>query len=222
VTLDSPATVLPETIYRSLRDGILEQRDAPGVALTESAVADRYGVARPTAKIAIERLVGEGLLRREAHRAARVPELDRDDVVDLFDNRAIVEGAAIESLARRGTVPSAAQEAQRALLERARDEAPFAELDIAFHRALVAGQPSPRLARMHDLLMGEIELCLAQVQAGRLLTAAAIGRQHQGILDAVAASDPDRAGRLAREHIIGSRDLLVAHYESAPSRTPRK
>ena len=31
------------------------------------------------------------------------------------------------------------------------------EADIAFHRAIGSGQPSPRLAHLHALLMGEIE-----------------------------------------------------------------
>lgn len=206
--------VLPDTIYESLRGGILEQRDAPGATITESAVALRYGVARPTAKIAIERLVAEGLLRREAHKTARVPSLGRDDILDLFENRATVEAAAIAALAQGGAIPAAALDAHRALLSRAGAEASFAQEDIAFHRALVAGQPSPRLARMHALLMGEIELCIGQVQAHRLLTARAVASQHQGILDAVTAGDTVLAERLTREHIVGTRERLLAHYDS--------
>ena len=204
------ASVLPEAIYARLRVGIIEQSYQPGSTITESTVALRFGVARPTAKIAIERLVSEGLLRRELHQAARVPQLDRDDIVDLFDNRAVVESAAAGALAATGAVPAAALLAHRALLANTRD---FAENDIAFHRALVAGQPSPRLARMHALLMGEVELCIGQVQAAHLLTAAEVGAQHQGILDAITRGDVDAASRLIREHITGARDVLLAHVD---------
>jgi DNA-binding GntR family transcriptional regulator len=206
--------VLPDSIYESLRGSILEQRDPPGTSVTESAVALRFGVARPTAKLAIERLVAEGLLRREAHRAARVPELSRDDIVDLFVSRAVVESAAVSALAGRGTIPAAALAAHRSLQQQARIDGAFAEEDIAFHRELVAGQPSPRLARLHSLLMGEIELCIGQVQAHHLLTAQDVAQQHQRILDAVTAGDATRAGRLTREHIDGSRERLLAHYDS--------
>ena len=207
------ASVLADSISDALRAEIVEQRNAPGAAVTESAVSVRFGVARPTAKIAIERLVAEGLLRREAHHAARVPELGRDDIVDLFANRAIVESAALAALARGGTIPAAALAAHRALLERARSDASFAQEDIAFHRELVAAQGSPRLARMHGLLMGEIELCIGQVQAHQLLTARDVVSQHQSILDAVVAGDADRAARLTREHIAGTRERLLAHYD---------
>ena len=89
----------------------------------------------------------------------------------------------------------------------------FAKFDILFHRALVAGQPSPRLTRMHELLMGEIELCIGQVQAARLLTAAEVGAQHQGILDAITAGDSQAAARLTHDHIAHSRDALLAHVD---------
>ncbi|MEP6478397.1 MAG: GntR family transcriptional regulator [Rhodoglobus sp.] len=211
------SSVLPETIYDELRTRIIAQADAPGSTITESAVALRFGVARPTAKTAIERLVAEGLLRREAHHAARIPELSREDIVDLYDNRAVVEGAAIAALAAGGAIPAEALDAHRAMQSGAAANEPFATYDIAFHRALVAGQPSLRLARMHGLLMGEIELCIGQVQANHLLTATDVASQHQGILDAVVAGDAALAERRARDHIDGARDKLLAQWDSVHS-----
>lgn len=201
--------VLPDSIAEQLRAGILSQADAPGTTVTESAVALRFGVARPTARLAIDRLVADGLLRRGAHRSARVPELSRDDIIDLFDNRAVIESVAMAALAASGTIPAAALNAHRALGASEN----FAAHDIAFHRSLVAGQPSPRLAHLHSLLMGEIELCIGQVQAARLLGAAEVAAQHQGILDAITAGDADEASRLTKDHIAGARDALLQHVD---------
>ncbi|MBX9472007.1 GntR family transcriptional regulator [Microcella sp.] len=213
-------TRVPDAVYEALRESILNQSEAPGAAVTEQAIADRFGVARPTAKVALERLVADGLLRRTAHKTARVPELTRDDIVDLYANRAIVEEAALRTLAADGVVPLAAIAAQRMLADAARDASssaattPLARADIAFHRALVEAQRSPRLARLHALLMGEIELCTGQVQAHRLLALDDVVAQHQGILDAVTAGDPELAGSLTRAHIEGARDRLLARYDS--------
>jgi len=217
MTTDATSGVLPDAIYSALRSAIISQDIAPGTSVTESAAALRFGVARPTAKTAIEKLVADGLLRREMHQTARVPRLSRADIVDLFDSRAVVESAAIGALASGGTLPADALAAHRALLAAASDSTGddgFATHDIAFHRALVAGQSSPRLARMHALLMGEIELCIGQVQANHLLTATEVGAQHQGILDAVTAGDAGLAETLTREHIVGSRDRLLAHFDT--------
>jgi len=206
--MSNSAAVLPGAIYDGLRSRIISQADGPGSTITESGVALRFGVARPTAKVAIERLVGEGLLRREPHHAARVPELTSDDIEDLYDSRAIIESAAI---ARLDGIPADALNAHRALLESGAD---FAQHDIAFHRALVAGQSSVRLARMHALIMGEVELCIGQVQAAHLLSAGDVAKQHQGILDALLAGNRDRAAQLTREHVEVSRDALLAHRSS--------
>lgn len=204
MTETTPA-VLPESVAGRLRASIVAQTDAPGASITESAVALRYGVARPTARLAIDRLVADGILRREAHRAARVPQLDRHDIADLYDTRAVLESAAVALLP---AVPPAAATAHRAL----RGSEDFAAHDIAFHRALVAGCSSTRLARLHDQLMGEVELCIGQVQAANLLSAADVAQQHQRILDAIAVGDAAAAADLTRDHIQAARDALLQHH----------
>jgi DNA-binding GntR family transcriptional regulator len=212
MSLNTASTVLPEAIYDELRADILSQLIAPGSTVTESAVAIRFGVARPTAKLAIEKLVTEGLLRRETHQAARVPVLSREDVVDLLDNRAIVEGAAVARLAVDGTIPAEALAAHHAI-QSLGDGDSLAALDIAFHRALVTGQSSVRLQRMHALLMGEIELCIGQVLAGGLRTTSDVSAEHQHILDAVMAGDARLAEQLTRDHIAVTRARLLARFD---------
>lgn len=208
MAVEPQASVIPEAIYEDLRSSIIAQEVAPGARVTESTVAARFGVARQTAKVAIERLVAEGLLRRETHKAARVPELTAAEIADIYDSRAVVESAAV---ARLEGIPAAALAAHRALIDAGAD---FARQDIAFHRALVAGQSSSRLARMHALIMGEVELCIGQVQAAHLLSAEDVAEQHQGILDSILAGDSDRAARLTSEHIAVSRDRLLAYVDS--------
>lgn len=211
----SAADAVPASaVYETLRERILDQSEPPGATLTEAAIVLRFGVARPTAKLAIERLVAEGLLRRERHHAAHVPDLSRDDIRDLYDARALVEPEAMAALAREGRIPAAALAAHRALLDSTRSGRSIAREDAEFHRSLVAAQPSPRLTRLHELLMGEIELCIGQVQANHLLSAGRVAEQHQGILDAVTAGDTELARRRALQHIENARDALLAHYDS--------
>ncbi|MBG6108757.1 GntR family transcriptional regulator [Frigoribacterium sp. CG_9.8] len=209
-------TSVPEAVYEALRESIVSIAEPPGAVFTETAIASRYGVARPTAKAALERLVAEGLLARRAHHSAQVPELSRHDIDDLYGNRAILEEEAMRHLALEGVVPVAALARHRELLENVRsdDRAALARADIDFHRALVLGQSSPRLAKMHGLLMGEIELCIGQVQSHQLIRPTDVAEQHQGILDAIAAGDAALAGRLTREHIFTARDRLLSKFDA--------
>lgn len=216
-TTTADAAVRPDAVVASLRTAILAGVIAPGAAVTEALVSDGFGVARPTARIAIDRLVADGLLEREPHHAARVKVLGRDDIVDLFAARAAVEAAAVELLAGTARVPVAASAAHEQLLALDADASYWA-LDLAFHRALVQGAPSRRLPRLHDQLMGEIELALAQVDAHRLRSTREVAAEHGRILDAVAAGDAALAEHLTRAHILSSRDRLLAHDDSLPGR----
>jgi DNA-binding GntR family transcriptional regulator len=62
-----------EALAMTLRERVLDGQIDAGAGLTESDVAARYDVSRPTAKTAISLRVHEGLLRREAHKSAYVP-----------------------------------------------------------------------------------------------------------------------------------------------------
>ncbi len=217
MAMTTDATVRPDAVVAALRGQILDATLAPGATVTEALVSDRFAVARPTARIAIDRLVAEGLLVREPHHAARVRRLDRDDIADLFASRAAIEAAAVELLAASADVPAAAR-ANHDALGALDPDASYAPADIAFHRSLVQGSPSTRLPKLHDLLMGEIELAIAQVEAHRLRSVAEVTAEHGRILDAVAAGDPDLAGRLARAHILSSRDRLLAHFDHTHGR----
>lgn len=215
------SSIRPDAVVTALRNAVLTQRLAPGTAVTEAHVSRAYEVARPTARIAIDRLVADGLLTREPHHAARVRLLGRDDIDDLFVSRAALEMTAVELLAASATVPADAVAAHRELLAQPAG-ASFTAADLAFHRSLVHGTSSTRLPRLHDLLMGEIELGIAQVEAHRLRSGDEVAAEHQAILDAIADGDVERSGHLARAHVLASRDQLVAHYDSTHAPRPEK
>ncbi len=213
-TTRQKALPLSEAVYDALRESIVTLGDQPGAVLTENGIATRYGVARPTAKAALERLVREGLLWRSAHRAAQVPKLSRADVEDLYATRLLVEEAAVTSLAGRGLVPPSALRAQEEIqkFSSSGEDAPFANPDLAFHKALVEGHGSPRLARMHQLIMGEIQLCMGQLQSHQLLRAQEIVSQHRMLLDAIQERDPELASFMIRRHITNARDRLLTRF----------
>lgn len=212
MTTPDGGVVLPDAVLVALRAAVLDGTIAPGEAVTEAFVSRSFGVARPTARIAIDRLVAAGVLAREPHHSARVRELGDADVIDLFAARTAIESAAAEQLAAHATVPPAAL-AAHAQFQALADGASYLAADIAFHRALVHGSGSARLPKLHDLLMGEVELAISQIAARGLRTAHEVAPEHAAILDAISAGDAELAARLTRTHIHSSRDRLLAHLE---------
>lgn len=188
----------------------------PGVQVTESLVASRFGIARPTARAAIDRLVQEGLFRRSAHTSARVPQMTADDINDLYFTRACIDREVARALAARKTVPPEAHAALVDLLAATADS-PLLDVvaaDVGFHRALAYGVGSPRLTSIYTSLIGEVQLCMAQVQSKRLLTPRSIYDEHVTIVSEIAAGNPAAAADIVTEHLEHARVALLKNLES--------
>lgn len=206
-----------DAIADNLRDGILAGELMPGTALTESDVAGRYDVARPTAKAALEKLVADGLLERSNHKTARVRRLGPDDVRDIYRTRATIESEALRQLAVTRQVPAGTREAND-LIRAAEDSSAFAVVkpDMAFHTALIDGLGSERTSRLYRLLASEVTLCMAQVQGRHLLDKSLIVAEHDGLLDCVAAGDGPAAAALLQVHLSRARERLVGVLGGTP------
>jgi DNA-binding GntR family transcriptional regulator len=206
------ASSLTDSLSDSLRKQIIAGEIEPGLRITEAWVSERFEVARPTAKSGLDRLVSEGILRRGPRRSSIVPRLSADDVSDIYFSREPIESTAIAALANRGNVPT---EAERALtfMQVAAERGSHnehTEADIDFHRALVAAAASPRLRRMHQTVMGEAQLCIAQVRMQRYVDLFALTASHAAILEAIRDGDAERAIKALKLDLDGCRDTLLA------------
>ncbi|WP_426183550.1 GntR family transcriptional regulator [Microbacterium sp. TWP3-1-2b2] len=199
-----------DAVTHQLRAGILSGEIAADAPLTEAKVSKSFGVARPSAKAAIEQLVASGLLVRTAHRSARVVAIDAAMVRDVYRTRTRLESAALRDLAATRTVPMAASDANAELLRMPAGPSPqTVDPDLRFHTALIDGIASERTSRMYRSVLDEVRLCMAQVQGRRLLDAEDIATQHAEILAAVSAGDGDRAAVLLAAHLGSAEDRLV-------------
>lgn len=199
-----------DAVTAHLRARILSGEIRSGSPVTEAAVSQTFGVARPSAKAAIEQLVASGLLVRTAHRSARVVGIDPETVRDVYRTRARLESAALRELASTRSVPSAALDANAEILAMPSGPDPATvDPDLRFHTALIDALESERTGRMYRSVLDEVRLCMAQVQGRQLLDAAEIAAQHSGILDAVASGDGQRAAELLGAHLSAAEDRLV-------------
>jgi DNA-binding GntR family transcriptional regulator len=212
----APRTAV-DAVADTLREQVMTEEIPPGVQVTESLVASRFGVARPTARAAIDRLVQEGLFRRSAHASARVPRLTAADINDLYFARGCIDREVVRALADRRTVPPQAHAALVDMLAAATSHAPLLDIvaaDIGFHRALTDGLGSVRLTSLYASLMGEVRLCMAQVQSKRLLTPRSIYDEHVMIAGEITAGNSARAAEIATVHIEHARVALLKNLES--------
>jgi len=212
VVLETRSVV--DALRSEMQGQILRGSIPAGTLLPEIFVAQQFEVARPTAKAAIEQLVNIGLLRRSRNKTARVPLLDASDIADLYLTRGVIEGAVVHLLAERGEVPDGAivaLERFRAAIESGERIEELVESDIQFHRALAAATGSPRLRRLHESVIGEAHLCMAQVQARHLLRPQIIANEHKKILAMIRSRSIGRATAEMEAHLARAQKKLVTY-----------
>jgi DNA-binding GntR family transcriptional regulator len=189
----------------SLRERVLSGELKPGVPVSEVDLSEEYGIARPTVRAAVQRLIHAGLLVRQPNRSPVVPIFTPDDVHDIYLARKPIEREVLTVLAERGEVPpaAAAQVAALEALPKDADWSKVVEADLQFHLALLDAVGSPRLKRLFGLLDGEIRLCITQLQPG-YDNPSQLAEEHQRLLDAIGAGDTERATALMDRHLDGT------------------
>jgi DNA-binding GntR family transcriptional regulator len=206
-----------DAVADAIRARVVAGELGPGAPLREVELAEEYGVARPTVRAALQRLVLTGLLQREANRSAFVPELTPDDVHDLFRARALIERDVVQRLTGAGGRLEAAEQAVARLEAFGKDAnwGDVVEADLAFHRSLTEATGSTRLRRLFELLEDEIRLAVAQLRPA-YATPAELAHEHRRLLGAIATGDTTRALELLRQHL----DDAVRELTSSLLRDP--
>lgn len=200
------------SVYERIREAILSGRFAAGQLLGENALAAEFGTSRTPVREALHRLEIEQLVER-ASRGVRVRASSPEEILDIYEVRITLEGAAAKGAAQRATELDlvrlrAAQEAMRAVGD---DPAERARTNRAFHEALWQASHSPTLddllRRLHAHLIRYPTTTLAHgTRWDEVL------EQHDAMLAAIQARDADGARRLAEEHMTGARDVRLQMY----------
>lgn len=206
----SVADALHAELSRRLQAG-----DLPlGQQVTEAALARDYGVARTTARAAVERLAVEGLLRRDERRRLWVREFGRDDLDDLYLVREGLELAAVRRVAERGVVGVGLDLAHVQFLAAVASGSDGLRrtADRAFHAEVVAAADSDRLTRLHAQAAVEVAMAGRLVPPALAQDADRAALEHAEILDAVRAQDADRASRAVLGHLRAARGRVAGRF----------
>jgi DNA-binding GntR family transcriptional regulator len=203
-----------EAAANALRELILDGRLEPGARLREAEFAERLGIARHSFRAAAQILVAEGLLHREPHRGVRVPIFEPDDLLDVFRLRTALEVEAVRLLIAAGEIPAAISDSVEEL-SALPDDAPWravVEPDMRFHRAVIAGCGSERLARAYSTVQSEVLLCLVWLRP-HYDRPAQVAAEHEELIAAIRAGDADRAEALFRAHLTEAAENLTRAWQ---------
>jgi DNA-binding GntR family transcriptional regulator len=200
--------------YEDLRAAIVNGDLLPGERLLEEELSARLGLGRAAVRMALVRLEHDGLVERERHRGARVRRVSEPEAVEIIEAR-----AALEGLAARHAALNADDAALAGLREivaemhRLRGDGDLLGLSNAnarLHAAILDASGHETAKRLTRALS-------SQIVRFQYRTVLLPGRsehsyaEHAGIVEAIAAHDPDAAEEAMRRHLLHVADALRAH-----------
>ena len=208
---------LAEKAFEALHAAIITGRLRPGVRLPIEELADVLDMSPMPIREAIRRLDAAGLVENIPHRGARVTMLSIEDLEDVYEARLALEVPMIRRAAQRFDAGHKdVAHARFGELHRMSDDnsAAASIAHAAFHFALYDVADSAWLLRLIRPVWESSErYCLETPQCRQL--EARIG-EHEAILAACVANDPDRAAIALHNHLATTANNIAEAMGSAP------
>lgn len=214
---------LPEQIASRLASRILSGTYAPGERIREEALAAEFAVSRGPAREALRLLEKDGLITILARRGAMVTKLSVDEVREIFEIRAVLNGLRDRSVAesepaRKLVLPSLEAEiaklAQWSRSPEGGDE--YVETVLQINRVLNRATPNRRLSTYLTSLEQQTarysRLGLSTPERRRQSV-----QRWQRLLKAIRSGDGAAAEQIARERVLESRDAAVRLLATRPA-----
>jgi DNA-binding GntR family transcriptional regulator len=195
---------MTDWVCDELREAIVNLRLRPGEPLREAALAEKLGVSKTPLREAFARLEQEGLVETTSFKGAVVTGYSERDLKEIYELRALLEGAAARSAAEHAD--DTTLRALRDVLDRSRalrdagDLVGLAELLGRFDVIVYSQVTNDRIGALIDNLRAHLTRIgrLTEDIPGRVEASV---EEHAAIVDAILARNPDEAERLMRVHI---------------------
>ena len=199
-----------------IRSAIVDGRLPPGRRLKEEELARELGISRTPVREALLMLHAEGLVDVAPNRGAAVRSHSAEDLNDLYQLRAVLEGYATRRAATRLRDDEIrGLRASCARFERLLDtEAAMSELvkeNLFFHQTILESAGSPRLGAMVRQVI-ELPLVYRSYVWYSPEQQRISAHYHSQITRALESRDAERAELVMKEHVFEARDLLLAHW----------
>jgi DNA-binding GntR family transcriptional regulator len=189
-------------ITETLRQAILSGKFKSGDRLTEVGLAKAFDVSRNPVREALRVLEVEGLVEISPRKGARVAVLSGEEVQEIIELRAELEGMSARYAAGRCSDEVRANlrkllvEGNRA--DATRDVAVLTELNNSFHNQIAVAGKNRFLVGFMKALNEKTQWIFANRPEHNI---AENWKEHAAILEAVIAADAELASVLAKRHV---------------------
>lgn len=191
-------------VYEEIRQAIIDLRLRPDEPLREAAIAEQLGVSKTPIREALARLEQEGLVATTSFKGAVVSGYSPRDLEEIYELRALLEGAAVRAMAGGTSEEILGQLTDVVARSRASRDAgtqtELAELLGRFDQIVYDHVTNRRIRALIGNLRAHLTR-IGNLAGGIPGRVEASVEEHAAIVEAIVRRDPDDAERLMRIHI---------------------
>lgn len=201
-------TSLPEQIKDHLLAKIMSGALMPGDRLVEMKIAAEMETSQAPVREAIRELEAIGVVESLRNKGSRVRIISDDELKDMYDVRAQLEGYATELVTRKKAPVSAEL---RTIIKsmktaaKAGNSADFATHNSAFHRVILQGADNIILFEIWSALNVKSRTLINVSRQKSDLNE--IAASHENIVDAIESGNPSKARKAAAMHVLENKPL---------------
>lgn len=189
---------------------ILNGAYQPGDRLIELQIAQELGTSQAPVRESLRELEALGFVESEPYRGTRVRAVTKAEITEIYPVRAALEEVAARLAAKNLAGNVAAIEVELAAMHREADNGDLYEQvlhDVAFHRLIVEASGNTVLQDVWKSLRVEARTLVSVIKTD--INLHELAEMHRPVLEALAAGDSEKAGRLIRQHVEFFGELIL-------------
>jgi DNA-binding GntR family transcriptional regulator len=217
---------LDRKVYRELKSMIVDHKLKPGDKILQEKISQEFGVSRTPLMCALKKLEQEKLVQAIPRRGFYVRRFTKEEILEAFELREILEGLA----ARRAAMIITAVQADKLraffrdadVSDSGQSIKRYSDEDRRFHNFLIE---LGGFDLLNDILENYNIIAVSyriDVMEGLVRHPRETLPEHRLLIEAIASGKPDLAERLARQHFSRSRQQLLQETEQEKARQSGK
>ncbi|KMW59201.1 Transcriptional regulator, GntR family [Candidatus Rhodobacter oscarellae] len=207
---------LADEVYDELVDAIKRREIGPEDNLIQEKLAAEMNISRTPVREALMRLEQEGVLTVSNRGTFRLYQMDDDEVKELYQSRAAVEGQAARILAVRNDPSEIAMLREIVSREEGLNDhsaRAYFEANRAIHRSFVELAGNRYLLEMFDMIWGKAMAFQIFATIENVDLSLSLG-EHMALVDVIATGDRTEALEEFTRHIQAGFDLQMRGLHS--------
>jgi DNA-binding GntR family transcriptional regulator len=200
-------------VSSGIRRAILAGDYAPGQRLIEAELCEEFGASRFMVRVALQELTNDGLIEMQRNKGARVRAVPVEEALEIVEVRMALEAMSAARAAKLASPEDVADltdiaERMRSAVEMA-ELLTYSELNARLHSTIQRISANATCTRTLERLRGQVvrhQFALS-LQPGRPAVSLV---QHEEVVAAIVARDPEAADAAMRRHLISVIEQLSA------------